>query len=169
MATIDFHNHFYPPEYLQAIQKGPSNIRVTIDDAGNPQLHYPGDYNVAVRGHRDIAYRTEVLEQAGIDLQVITLTTPGTHIEEPPRAVALARLVNDAFARIVSERDTRFSALQTLLGSLTGKAELEALADRYAASSPGIRPARMSLVTYCRRPRRALLNDLRLVHIQPAR
>jgi len=114
MATIDFHNHFYPPEYLQAIQKGPSKVRVTIDDAGNPQLHYPGDYNVAVRGHRDIAYRTEVLEQAGIDLQVITLTTPGTHIEEPPRAVALARLVNDAFARIVSERDTRFSALATL-------------------------------------------------------
>ena len=63
----------------------------------------------------------------------------------------------------------REKELQTLLGSQAGKAELEALADRYAASSPRIRPARMSLVTYCRRPRRALLNDLRLVHIQPAR
>ena len=35
----------------------------------------------------------------------------------------------------------REKELQTLLGSLAGKAELEALADRYAASSPRIRPA----------------------------
>ena len=27
-------------------------------------LHYPGDYNIAVRGHRDIDYRAEVLERA---------------------------------------------------------------------------------------------------------
>jgi hypothetical protein len=50
----------------------------------------------------------------------------------------------------------REKELQTLLGSLTGKAELEALADRYAASSSRIRPARMSLVTYilvCERER----------------
>ena len=50
----------------------------------------------------------------------------------------------------------REKELQTLLGSRTGKADLEALADRYAASSPRIRPARMSLVTYilvCERER----------------
>jgi aminocarboxymuconate-semialdehyde decarboxylase len=114
MTTIDFHNHFYPPEYLDAIRKGPSNVKVTIDDAGNPRLHYPGDYNIAVPGHRDIAYRAEVLQNAGIDRQVITFTTPGTHIEEPGRAAELARVVNDAFARIVAERGSRFTALATL-------------------------------------------------------
>src|SRR5438552_757288 len=114
MAVIDFHNHFYPPEYLDAIRNGPSHVRVTIDNDGNPQLHYPGDYNIAVPGHRDIGYRDEVLAKAGVDKQVITLTTPGTHIEEPGRAVELARLVNDAFARIVAERGSRFTALATL-------------------------------------------------------
>jgi len=34
----------------------------------------------------------------------------------------------------------REKELQTLLGSLAGKAELEALADHYAASSQRIRP-----------------------------
>src|SRR5947199_2690662 len=114
MKIIDFHNHYYPPEYLAAIRQGPSNVRVTIDADGNPLLHYPGDYNIAVPGHRDIAYRTGVLEKAGIDTQVITLTTPGTHIEEPARAAELARLVNDAFARVVAERRPRFTALATL-------------------------------------------------------
>jgi aminocarboxymuconate-semialdehyde decarboxylase len=114
MPIIDFHNHFYPPEYLEAIRKGPSNVKVTFDDAGNPLLHYPGDYNVAVPGHRDLGCRLQALEQAAVDMQVITLTTPGTHIEEPARARELARIVNDAFARIVATHRSRFQALATL-------------------------------------------------------
>lgn len=111
---IDVHNHFYPPEYLGELRSGKSVVRVTADAAGNPHIHYPGDYNVAVAGHRDIAYRQGVLEKEGVDTQVITLTTPGTHVESPAYAAKLATLVNDAFARIISERGPRFAALATL-------------------------------------------------------
>jgi aminocarboxymuconate-semialdehyde decarboxylase len=111
---IDFHNHYYPPAYIDALREGPSNVRIIIDDQGNPQLHYPGDYNIAVRGHRDIEYRQHVLEEKGIDLQIITLTTPGTHIESPARAVALAQMVNDKFADVVATRGKHFRALATL-------------------------------------------------------
>lgn len=114
MTVIDFHNHFYPPEYLDALRRGPTAVQVWTDDQGNPVLGYPGDYNVAVAGHRDIAYREGVLAREGIDRQVLTFTTPGTHVETPPRAVALARLVNDAFAGVVRTRGTRFTALATL-------------------------------------------------------
>jgi aminocarboxymuconate-semialdehyde decarboxylase len=111
---IDVHNHFYPPEYLGALESGDSAVKVTVDAEGNPCIHYPGDYNVAVRGHRDIAYRQSVLEKEGVDTQVITLTTPGTHVETPATAARLARLVNDAFARVIAERSPRFTALATL-------------------------------------------------------
>jgi aminocarboxymuconate-semialdehyde decarboxylase len=111
---VDFHNHFYPPEYLKAVEKGPSNIRMTFDPDKNPLLHYPGDYNIAVRGHRDIDFRAEVLKREGVDKQILTLTTPGTHIEEPARAIELARLVNDNLAKIVRERGRTFAALATL-------------------------------------------------------
>jgi aminocarboxymuconate-semialdehyde decarboxylase len=114
MQVIDFHNHFYPPQYIQALERGPSGVRITHDAEGNPCLHYPGDYNIAVRGHRDIDYREQVLKQAGVDTQVITLTTPGTHIEEPASAARLARLTNDAFARIVADKKGRFATLATL-------------------------------------------------------
>ena len=114
MSIIDFHNHFYPPEYLEALRSGPSNVTVSVDSEGNPVLHYPGDYNTAVRGHRDLEYREQVLEQHGIDKQILTLTTPGTHVEASQRAVALARLVNDAFAAITEKRPRRFAALATL-------------------------------------------------------
>jgi aminocarboxymuconate-semialdehyde decarboxylase len=114
MPIIDLHNHFYPPVYLDALRKGPSNVEVTMDAEGNPRLHYPGDYNIAVRGQRDIDYRESVLKEHGVDMQVITLTTPGTHVEEPSNAARLAGLVNDAFAAVVCAKPGRFSALATL-------------------------------------------------------
>jgi aminocarboxymuconate-semialdehyde decarboxylase len=114
VRIIDVHNHFYPPAYIDALRSGDSVVTVKMDSDGNPEIHYPGDYNVAVPGHRDIAYRQGVLEDEGVDTQIITLTTPGTHVEPPARAARFASLVNDAFATIVQERKPRFAALATL-------------------------------------------------------
>jgi aminocarboxymuconate-semialdehyde decarboxylase len=55
-----------------------------------------------------------VLDEAGIDMQVLTLTTPGPAIEEPEFAASLSQVVNDALAGIVAERPRRFTALATL-------------------------------------------------------
>src|ERR1700693_3381356 len=114
MRVIAFHNHYYPPAYLDALRSGPSTVKVTIDADGNPCLHYPGDYNVAVTGNRDIDYRERVLIEHRVDTQVITLTTPGTHVETPDAALRLARLVNDAFAQVIASKKGRFTALATL-------------------------------------------------------
>lgn len=114
MRIIDFHNHFYPPEYLEALRREPTVVRVDEDAEGNPRLHYPGDYNIVVRGHRDIAYRQQVLDEHGVATQVLTFTTPGVQVEEATRAAAWARVVNDGLAAIVRERRPRFAALATL-------------------------------------------------------
>ena len=114
MTVIDFHNHFYPPRYLEALKSGDSNVKVTYDSENNPLLHYPGDYNILVPDHRDIEIREQAFKSAGVDKQILTLTTPGTHIESPERSVELARIVNDCFAEIISQRGDRFSALATL-------------------------------------------------------
>lgn len=110
---IDFHNHYYPPEYLEAVKVGPAKVRLDYGADGNPRLHYPGDYNILVPGHRDLDFREQVLDEHGIDRQVVTFTTPGVHFEEPSSAVTLARQVNDAYGREVKRR-RHFSALATL-------------------------------------------------------
>jgi aminocarboxymuconate-semialdehyde decarboxylase len=114
MRIIDLHNHFFPPQYLEAIQSGPSNVRITFDADNNPLLHYPGDYNIVVPEHRDIARRAEILEEAGVDKQVLSFTTPGVHIESAKRAVDLAQMVNDNFAEISRSYSDRFAAFATL-------------------------------------------------------
>jgi aminocarboxymuconate-semialdehyde decarboxylase len=111
---IDVHNHYYPPEFIDAVRAGPSRYTVETDADQNPVLVSPGDKNFVVRGHRDIAYREGVIAEAGIDMQVITLTAPGTTMETHDRSAYLASLVNDALARIMAERPRRFTALSTL-------------------------------------------------------
>jgi len=114
MMVVDFHNHYYPPEYVDAIRRGPSSYAVTVDTDGNPVLHSPGDKNYLVPGHRDLEARVHAIDRAKVDVQVLTLTAPGTLIESPARSVELARLVNDRLAAVVSDHGHRFAALATL-------------------------------------------------------
>jgi aminocarboxymuconate-semialdehyde decarboxylase len=114
MTIIDVHNHFYPAPFIDAVRRGPSTLTVRDDDEGNPVFYSPGDYNIAVRGHRDLAYRQQVLDREGVDRQLISLTCPGTLLEPPARSAAFARLVNDAFAGIMADHGDRFTPLATL-------------------------------------------------------
>lgn len=111
---FDVHNHFYPPAFIDALRAGNSALSVRDDEEGNPVLYSPGDANIAVRGHRDIEYRLEVLDREGVDRQLVSLTCPGTLLETPGRSVELARLVNDAFAGIMERHGDRFIPLATL-------------------------------------------------------
>ena len=110
---VDFHNHYYPPPYLEAIKAGGLKVRMDYDAERNPRLHYPGDYNILVPGHRDLDFREGVLDEHGVTRQVLTFTTPGVHYEEPTAAVRLAQIVNDSFATEVARR-RHFVALATL-------------------------------------------------------
>jgi aminocarboxymuconate-semialdehyde decarboxylase len=111
---IDFHNHFFPPAFVDAVRQGPSNFKVTEDPEGNPVLHSPGDYNVLVPGHRDLEFRTRVLDEAGVDRQVITFTAPGTLMETPERGAELARVINDGLAKAVRQGNGRYLTLAHL-------------------------------------------------------
>lgn len=111
---IDVHNHFYPEEYIKAIEKGPSFYKVTYDKDNNPVIHSPGDYNVAVPGHRSMEVRLEMMEKEGIDKNVFSFTCPGTVVETPERSVELSKMVNDAFAKIKAKYPDRLVPYATL-------------------------------------------------------
>jgi aminocarboxymuconate-semialdehyde decarboxylase len=135
---IDFHNHYFPPQYLDAIRTGGSHFRVTEDHDGNPVLHSPGDYNVLVPGHRDLEFRARVLDEAGVDKQVLTFTAPGTSIETPDRAVALSRVINDAFAEDVARWKGRYTALAHLPMNAPDAAAEEATRSVEELGLPGV-------------------------------
>jgi len=53
------------------------------------------------------------MDRTGVDVQVLSLTTPGVERETPQRGVKLAKITNDAFAGI-EKKYKRFRALATL-------------------------------------------------------
>ena len=111
---IDIHNHYYPPRYLVAVERGGSLVQIAHDAQGQLLIQYPGDYNVVVRGHRDLDERIRAMDQHGVQVQAISLTTPGVHVEERARGIELARLVNDEFAEATSHYPGRFAPFAAL-------------------------------------------------------
>ena len=104
------------PKYIEALQSGESSVKVTIDSDGNPNLHYPGDYNIAVRGHRDLDYREGRARRARRrPCRCITFTTPGDARRDAGDGGARWRaMVNDAFAQAVESARQHFTSLATL-------------------------------------------------------
>ncbi len=111
---VDFHNHYYPETYLAELEARRGAVRAVRDVEGRTVIRYPGDYNVVVQGHRDLDERIRVMDEAGIDVQAYSLTTPGVHVEEPERGIELARVVNDAFAEGAERHPGRFAPLAAL-------------------------------------------------------
>src|ERR1700691_662252 len=74
--------------------------------------YYPPGYIKALRAGESSIEVT--IDDHAIDMQVYTMTTPGTHVETPAVAARLAALVNDEFAEGIAAHPGRFSALATL-------------------------------------------------------
>ena len=108
------HSHFYPPEYLAELQKGRGETAVTVQPNGDYIVSYKGDYNVLSQQQRDVEYRLQMLDQAGINRQVLSIMTPGVHLESQDRGIYLAKIVNNAYAALRCRYQERFLALAAL-------------------------------------------------------
>jgi aminocarboxymuconate-semialdehyde decarboxylase len=111
---IDFHSHFYPKSYMDEIKKGGGYAKIETDATGRLLMEYLGDYNVVVGGHVNLEDRRQAMKKCGVDMQVITLTTPGVERETAERGMRLASLTNDEFADIMEKHRGEFVALATL-------------------------------------------------------
>jgi len=60
---------------------------------------------------RDIDQRLAEMDRLNIDMQILSLTSPGVQLFKADRAVALAELANDRLAEIIRAHQTRFGGL----------------------------------------------------------
>ncbi len=111
---IDVHTHFYPSAYLEAIAKHSDHATVTYDDRGRMLVNYAGDYNVVEGAHKDIDVRLRDMNNFKIDMSVMSLTTPGVHVEKPETGIRLSQIANDEYSDMVKQHPTRFQFFATL-------------------------------------------------------
>lgn len=111
---IDIHNHFYPIEYIKYLQNYCKEVSISVDVNGRIIINYKGDYNIVVKPHIDVYERLKVMDKFKIDMQILTLTTPGIDFGDLNLSVKLAGIVNDSFSKIIEKFPDRFAALAVL-------------------------------------------------------
>src|SRR5690606_21029382 len=110
----DVHAHAQPPEYMKALL-----------DSGRFEAEHGQDDQIILRekGSRllavtpridDLDARIAAMDEAGIDVQILSLSLPNVYFLEGDDAVALARHCNDYLASLVEVHPTRFRALASI-------------------------------------------------------
>jgi aminocarboxymuconate-semialdehyde decarboxylase len=114
---IDVHNHFYPTKFLKQLEKDGAAAGITVekDEWGRQILVQHGNRMVTITPPmNDVDRRREDMDQAGFDMQILTLTAPSVDIFPVEVGETLARVVNDEIARICGDHPSRFMAFATL-------------------------------------------------------
>src|SRR5271170_8158099 len=116
MRTITLEEHFATPEFLD----GPGQ------DLKNAALKFEGRATRLIEQLCDLdAKRMAAMDAAGIDMQVLSLTSPGVEQLDAAEATALAREANDFVAAAVKKHPARFAGFATLPTAAPKKAALE--------------------------------------------
>ena len=116
MRIITLEEHFATPGFLD----GPGS------DLKNAALKFEGRAQRLIEGLTDIAdKRIAAMDAAGVDMQVLSLTSPGTEQLDAADAVALSREVNDFAAAGVKKNPKRFAAFAALPTAAPDKAAAE--------------------------------------------
>ncbi len=102
MRTITFEEHFVTPAFLEGPGKRLKNLSLAGNDRIAQQLLDLGDG------------RIKEMDAAAIDVQILSLTSPGVEQTPAEDAVPFAREVNEALAEAVKQHPKRLAGLATL-------------------------------------------------------
>jgi predicted TIM-barrel fold metal-dependent hydrolase len=107
LTTIGLEEHAWTPGLRDA-------VTALEGDARDDSVTMLNNGEVARRLLDVTGERIQHMDDAGIDIQVLSVTTPGTQSLPPAEAVRLARDANDMLAATVSAQPSRFAAFATL-------------------------------------------------------
>jgi aminocarboxymuconate-semialdehyde decarboxylase len=112
---IDVHTHYYPPVYFDRIRELPSEFSFGQSPSGQIIITYRGARFFGVRpAMTDVALRLADMDRVGIDVEVVSLSTPNVFFADAQHQAQIARMVNDAYAELIAEHPTRFKAFASI-------------------------------------------------------
>ncbi|MDB5555219.1 MAG: TIM-barrel fold metal-dependent hydrolase [Rhizobium sp.] len=111
---IDFHSHIVDRAYLDDLIV---TMPLTSEETGDGKtLYRHRGFTVAwVRDDMfDLSERVRQMDAKGIDIRVLSLSTPNVYVWPLEQQVAVTRKINDAMARICKQFPDRFFGLASL-------------------------------------------------------
>jgi 6-methylsalicylate decarboxylase len=98
---IDLHAHYWTDDYLDLL------VGLGKADTGTQR-------GMGAGGGDELEARLELMDRAGVEMQVLSASPQLPHGEDRRNAVAAARFVNDQYAELVERHPARFRAFAAL-------------------------------------------------------
>lgn len=130
MRTIALEEHYATPAFLD----GPGHTLIQQAEAIKAHPEVAAGLTTLLDQLTDLGEgRIAAMDHAGIDVQVLSLTSPGLEQLPPEQAVPVAKKSNDTLAAAVQAHPTRFAAFAALPTAAPGEAadELQRTAEQY--------------------------------------
>ena len=140
---VDMHAHLYPERYMEELARSGGRYGVGIERAadGRRFLRFEGiRYWWYVEPFYDVERRLAAMDQAEVDLQVLSMGPPMVFWADPALGARLSRLLNEEIARVVEQHPDRFVAFAAvpLQDTALALAELEHAVGRLGHRGVGI-------------------------------
>lgn len=116
MSVIDVHTHMLDGAYLELLaQRGAPQYARSRDRAGNTIVTMWGaPFLTLTDAMLDYEMRIEAMNAAGVDIAIVSLTTPNAYFGDADTSLCAARLVNDSMAEQQRSRPDRIRWLASL-------------------------------------------------------
>jgi aminocarboxymuconate-semialdehyde decarboxylase len=112
---LDLHTHYYPEIFFQKIREAASEFAFDKSPTGQTIIKYRGARFFGITPPMtDVARRIEDMDRVGIDVEVLSLSTPNVFFTDERQQPEIAALVNDAYAELITAHPQRFKGFASI-------------------------------------------------------
>lgn len=112
---IDVHTHYYPEMFFEMIRNTPSDFSFATDPTGRTIITHRGARFFGVtQPMTDVDKRLEDMDRVGIDVEVVSLSTPNVFFADETRQPEVAKVLNNAYAELIAKHPTRFKGFASI-------------------------------------------------------
>jgi aminocarboxymuconate-semialdehyde decarboxylase len=115
MPRWDLHTHYYPSAFFRLIEEVGGAFSFAKSPTGQTIIRYNGARFFGITPPMtDPAKRLGDMDRVGIDVEVLSLSTPNVYFAPPDRQAEVARLVNDGYAELIARHPSRFRGFASI-------------------------------------------------------
>jgi aminocarboxymuconate-semialdehyde decarboxylase len=112
---LDIHTHFYTQGFFQKIRERGGQFSFSTDPAGRSIITYNGARFFGITPPMtDVSKRLEDMDRVGIDVEVVSLSTPNVFFADARDQPDVAKMMNDAYADLIVKHPKRFKAFASI-------------------------------------------------------
>lgn len=112
---LDLHTHFYPSHYFDMIRELGTEFSFATGIAGNTLMKFRGTRFFSITPPMtDPKLRIEDMDRVGIDVQVVSVSTPNVYFTGAEHQPEVATRLNDAYADLIAAYPARFKGFASI-------------------------------------------------------